>query len=203
MKRSETGNFKTIMFNQLLKTTCKDFLTNAKQSRSDWIKNPKTFDQATAQMEFTNLYTNFSSAGDWDRADEEQAKIIALTTELTDTKSQIAKLSKGPKPAGVKGVVRKGLEAWRFTYTGNTKTVDDVKYIFCKDRGRKDAEGSGGMYIPSLHNHAEWKATKEEKRTNWKEGRKDSKAAKRKASKIEPELDPAPASSTSTLALAK
>ena len=57
--------------------------------------------------------------------------------------------------------------------------------------------------MPSPHNHAEWKAVKEEKRTNWKEGRKDSKAAKRKASKIEPELDPAPASNTSTLALAK
>ena len=85
------------MFNQLLKNTCKDFLKNVKQSRSDWIKNPKTFDQATAQMEFTNLYTNFSSAGDWDRANEEQAKIIALTTELTDTKAQIAKLLKNPK----------------------------------------------------------------------------------------------------------
>ena len=86
-------------------------------------------------MEFTHLNTNFSSAGDWDRADEEQAKIIAVTTELTDTKAQIAKLSKGPKPAGVKGVVSKGLEAWRFSYTGKTKTSDDVKYVFCKDHG--------------------------------------------------------------------
>ena len=40
----------------------------------------KKFDQATAMSEFTNLYTNFSSAGSWDKADEEQAKIIALTT---------------------------------------------------------------------------------------------------------------------------
>ena len=57
--------------------------------------------------------------------------------------------------------------------------------------------------MPSPHNHAEWKAAKEEKRTNWNEGRKYSKAAKRKASKIEPELDPAHVPSTSTLALAK
>ena len=81
-------------------------------------------------MEFTNLYTNFPSAGDWDRADEEQAKIIASTTELTDTKAQIAKLSKGPKPAGVKGAVRKGLEAWNFIYAGKAKIFDDVKYVF-------------------------------------------------------------------------
>ena len=94
-------------------------------------------------MEFTNLYTNFSSAGDWDRADKEQANIIALKTELTDTKAQLSKLSKGPKPAGVKGVVRKGLKAWRFTYTGKTKTVDDVKYVFCKDHGRNECQTRG------------------------------------------------------------
>ena len=59
------------------------------------------------------------------------------------------------------------------------------------------------MYMPSPHNHAEWQAVKDKKRTNWKEGRKDLKAAKHKASKIEPELDPAPVPSTSTLALDK
>ena len=59
------------------------------------------------------------------------------------------------------------------------------------------------MYMPSPHNHSEWQAAKDEKSKNWKEGRKESKAAKRKASKLEPELDPAPVPSTSTLALAK
>ena len=49
----------------------------------------------------------------------------------------------------------------------------------------------------------EWKSAKEEKRTNWKEGRKDPKSAKRKASKIKPELAPAPVPSHSTRALAK
>ena len=96
-----------------------------------------------------------------------------MTTELTDTTDQIAKLSKGPKPAGVKGAVRKGLEAWKFIYAGKAKTVDDFKYVFCKDHRRKDAEGRGGRYMPSPHNHAEWQAAKDEKRTNCKEGRKD------------------------------
>ena len=108
----------TIFFDQLIKSSCKDFLTNVKQARSDWIKNPQKFDQATAMMEFTNLYTNFSSAGDWDRADKEQAKIIALTTELTETKAQVVKLSKSPKPSAGKGIVRKGLKAWKFVYVG-------------------------------------------------------------------------------------
>ena len=63
--------FNTIMFDQRLKTSCKDFLNRIKQARSDWIKNPNKFNQATAISEFTNFYTNFSSAGDWDKADEE------------------------------------------------------------------------------------------------------------------------------------
>ena len=62
--------FNTIMFDQLLKTSCNDFLANVKQARSDWIKKQKKFDQATAMLEFSNLYTNFSSTGNWDKADE-------------------------------------------------------------------------------------------------------------------------------------
>ena len=85
------------MFDQLLKTSCKDFLTNIKKARINWIKKPKKFDQATAMSKFTNLYTNFSSTGDWDKADKEQAKIISLTTDIKDTKSQVAKLPKPPQ----------------------------------------------------------------------------------------------------------
>ena len=95
-ERFSDQRFNTIMFDQLLKTSCKDFLTNVKQARSYWIKNPKKFDEATAMSDFRNLYTKFSSAVDWEKAYEEQAKIIALKTELKDTKAQVAKLS--PKP---------------------------------------------------------------------------------------------------------
>ena len=59
--------------------------------------------------EFTNLYTNFSSAGDWDKSDEEQANIIALTTKLKDTKAKVAKLSKAPKNPASTGTAWRGL----------------------------------------------------------------------------------------------
>ena len=62
------------------------------------------------------------------------------------------------------------------------------------------------MYMKSPNSHVEWKTTRDEKRYNWKEGRKDSKAAKDKASKLDPDPDSpdaAPAPSSSTLALAK
>ena len=54
--------FNTIMFDQLLKTSCKKLLTKINQARSDLIKNLNKIEQATAMSEFTNLYINFSSA---------------------------------------------------------------------------------------------------------------------------------------------
>ena len=57
--------------------------------------------------------------------------------------------------------------------------------------------------MKSPHNHPEWKAQRDAGRLAWKEGRKDKRAAKRKAS----ESGPNPASSTpansTTLSLAK
>ena len=144
--------------------------------------------------EFTNLYTNFSSAGDWDKSDEEQTKIIALTDGLKDTKAQVAKLSKAPKTPDATGTARKGLGAWKFENVGKFKTVDNVKHVWCKEHGLKDIEVVGGMYMKSPHNHPEWKAQRDAVRLYWKEGRKDKRSAKRKAS----ESGPNPASSTST-----
>ena len=131
------------MFDQLLKTICKEFLANVKQARSNWIKNPKKFDQATAMSEFTHLYTNFSSAGDWDKADEEQSKTVALTTNLNDTKDQVAKLSKSPKAPAATGTARIGIEAWKFNNVKNSKTTDSVKHMWWKEHGRNYTEGVG------------------------------------------------------------
>ena len=47
--------FVTIIFDQLLKSICEDFITNIKQSKSDWIKNPKKFDCASVVIDFTKL----------------------------------------------------------------------------------------------------------------------------------------------------
>ena len=195
--------FNTIIFDQLLNTSCKGFLANVKQARSNWIKNPKKFDQATAISEFTNLYTNFSSTSDWDKSDEEQAKIIALTTELKDTKAQVAKLPKAPKTPAATGTSQRGLKAWKFENVGKFKTVDNVKHVWCKEHGRKDTEGVGGMYMKFPPDHLEWKAQRDAGRLAWKERRKDKISPKCKAS----ESGPNPASSTSansaTLSLAK
>ena len=93
--------------------------------------------------EFTNLYTNFSSAGDWDKADEEQSNTVALTTNLNDTKDQVAKLSKSPKAPAATGTARIGIEAWKFNNVKNSKTTDSVKHMWWKEHGRNYTEGVG------------------------------------------------------------
>ena len=155
--------FNTIMFD-------KDFLTNVKQARSDWIKNPNKFNQATAMSDFKNLYTNFYSAANWDKADEEQAKIVALTTELKDTKAQVAKLLKAPKTPAATGTAWRGMETWKFRNVGKLKTVNNVKRVWCKEHGHKDTYGVGGMCMKFPHEQPEWKAQRDTGRLAWKEG---------------------------------
>ena len=74
--------FVTIMFDQLLKSSYEEFLTNVKHAKSDWIKNPKKFDCASAMIDFTNLYRNYTSTGHWEKADANVATIIALSRSL-------------------------------------------------------------------------------------------------------------------------
>ena len=80
--------------------------------------------------EFTNLYTNLSSNGDWYKADEEQANTIALTTKLKYTKAQVSKLSKAPKTPTATSTSQRVLGAWKFENVGKFKTVDNVNHVW-------------------------------------------------------------------------
>ena len=90
--------FVTIIFDQLLKSSCEDFLINVKQSKSDWIENPKKFDCASAMIDFKNLYTNYTSTGHWDKANANAAMITALLNSLN--KECNKNRSKAPKTPG-------------------------------------------------------------------------------------------------------
>ena len=86
------------MFDQLLKSSCEDFLTNFKQAKRNWTKNPKKFYYASATIELTTMYTNYTTTGNWDMADYNAAMIISLVTAL---KKELNKNSpKVPKNPG-------------------------------------------------------------------------------------------------------
>ena len=50
-------SFHTNMFTQLEKSTCNNFLTNLKEAKTRWIKDPDAFNQATKIGGLIKLYT--------------------------------------------------------------------------------------------------------------------------------------------------
>ena len=183
--------FLTIMFDQLLKSSCKYFLTNFKQAKSDWINNPMKFDCANTIIDFTNLYTNYTSTCHWDKVDVNAATIISLVTSLKKERDKNS--HKVPMTPGAPGNGGSGLETCKFENFGKFKTVGGVKHVFCTDHGRKDERGNGRIYMPFLHDHTKWLAAKQKKQYAWKENRKKAKATgKFKAPNADPAYDAAP-----------
>ena len=81
--------------------------------------------------------------------------------------------------------------------------MDSVNHVWCKECGRKDTEVVGGMRMKSPHNHPEWKAQRDAGRLAWKEGRKDKRAAKRKASESGTNHASSTSTNSATTSLAK
>ena len=158
--------FVTIMFDQILKSSFKYFLTNVKQSNSNWIKKPKKFDCTSAIIFFTNLYTNYTSTGHWEKSDSNADTIIALVTALKKERNK--NIPKVPKTPGVPSDGHPGLEIWKFESVGKFNTAGGVKHMFCTDNGRKDDRGCGGMYMPFLYDHHEWLFDKQKRQAYWK-----------------------------------
>ena len=143
--------FVTIMFYQILKSSYKEFFTNVKQAKRDWTENPKNFDCASAMVDLTKLYTNYTYIGHRDKADDNAATIIALVTALKkESDKDIPKVTKNP---GSPGDGRPGLEIWKFDNVGKFKNIDGVKHLFCTEHGHKNDKGNDEMYMLFPHNH--------------------------------------------------
>ena len=158
--------FVTIMFDHILKSSCKDFIKNFKQAKSDWIKNPKKFDCVSAMIDFTNLYTRYISTGHWYKTDANTDMIIYLVTTLNKERNK--NILRFPKTPDTPRDGRPGLEISKFENVGKFKTVGGVNHVFCTDHGRKYDKGSSVMYIPLPHDYPELLASKQKKQAAWK-----------------------------------
>ena len=58
--------FTTLVFDELVKTNCPNFLDNVKAERAKWIKRPSTFDMPQCIINLTALYMNYNHTGLWD-----------------------------------------------------------------------------------------------------------------------------------------
>jgi hypothetical protein len=176
--------FNTTMFAQLEKSTCDDFLTEVKSSKSRWIRSPETFNSANEIGDLVKLYTNFASNGDWSRSQDRHTKMVAMATELykeqQKNRSRDPLKSRIPKKARVGEKTNgSGIEQWKFKKEGKSKSVAGSKYVWCQHHGHKDETGKqSGMYMLEPHDHADWVKKKEEKLQNWKAKRAAGAASK-------------------------
>ena len=117
--------FNIIVFDELSKSSCKYFLNNVKQAKSDLIKDPDTSYCIQSMINLTNLYTNYTSTGHWTKYDEDrEAKIIALATAHHNEQMKNENSSKKSTALGVQPVI----DTWKFVYERKFNTGNGIKY---------------------------------------------------------------------------
>ena len=124
-------SFATLIFDELVKTNCPNFLDNVKAERAKWIKRPSTFVMPQCIINLTALYTNYKQTGLWDkRAPNHKAQLIAMATHLKEkmnaNKSTCRKNPSKPKPAANQSGAGK-LSNWLFKDVGPTKCGPNKK----------------------------------------------------------------------------
>ena len=80
-------------------------------------------------IDFTNLYTNYTSTSHWEKADANADTIIALITALR--KEHNTNTPKAPKTPGAPGNGLPGHKRRKFENVGKFKNVGGVKHMFC------------------------------------------------------------------------
>ena len=123
------------MFDELTKSSCKDLLNNVNQAKINWIKEPGKIDCPQIMIDLTNLYTNYTSTGHWTKDDDDsEANIITLATALHRERTKNYNRPMKSTTTGVQPI----LQPCKFAQDKKLKTIDGVKYMFCKDHGLKD-----------------------------------------------------------------
>ncbi len=133
------------------------------------IQDPKCTVPFVIQTGCTK-YVNLVGANEWNVTSAKATKIIAFTTALNDCKKKFNELKSkveasggssknggktGGNPGGYKPVGKLKLKVpeWQIKFQGMTTTVDDKKWVWCKEH---KSEGLfDGMYMPNGHNHDE------------------------------------------------
>jgi len=156
-------------FNALLTSKNTEFNVYIQRHKDAWEEG-KTFTLDGISADAINKYNNLVHQKIWNKADPKDAKLLALTTEVQDLKSQI----KSSEYEGASGTSKcKGnfqLEAWRMKKDVAKKVVDGVQYWWCPHHKREGV--FDGLYMPHDPNkgHEEW-----QRRKNERKAKKDKK----------------------------
>ena len=158
-------------------------------------------------------YTNLVGSGSWRLESSKHAQIIALTTQLSELKTELQALSKNNKtkdsddktPSGEKKYGN--FEAWRLTKVNNNVEFNMIekngkKFYWCDQHQYPGCETKGMYVFHKPDEHDAWKARKDE--FNKKRGKKNGPSTTTPASSSSPAAPTSAASTNaSKLSLAK
>ena len=147
-----------------------------------WQMNKEIVTPQSLMDDAGTYYTNLVGSGSWKLESSKHAQIIALTTQLSELKTELHLLSKNNKTKDLNDKTPSGdkkygnFEAWRLTKVNNNVKFNmveknDKNFYWC-DQHQYPKNENKGMYV--LHKPAEhdaWKARKDE--LNKKRGKKN------------------------------
>ena len=127
-------------------------------------------------------YTNLVGSGSWKLESSKHAQIIALTTQLSELKTELHSLSKNNKTKNLDEKTPSGdkkygnFEAWRLTKVNNNVEFnmvekDGKKFYWCDQHQYPGCETKGMYVFHKPTEHDLWKARKDE--FNKKRGKKN------------------------------
>ena len=170
------GDLFTILSTAKNTTFC-DFIS---RERIEWNRTEDDSINVESLLHDSLLqYHNMVASGDWNKTDNMDSKITSL---LTDHLSKVGfqshnhkkNTSKPPsnqsKPSlnhNKKSSI-KGLDAWRMTKDGDSKTMDGKTYYWCPDH--KYPGNFDGLYMPHRpgEGHRRWKEKRDNRRSLYK-----------------------------------
>ncbi len=182
--------FVTNLFRALKSSPTKNSLSFVDQLKSQWITEDITFPYDIIQK-LDKMHCNMVADGSWLNTNEQNTKIVALTSAIQEVKKKYGELAKkvlfdidpkggssnkkgGACSAAGKQQMKTCCPEWQVTKKGNTIDHEGCKYVLCPKHTSKDGS-INGLYMPLPHDHDEWVKTKADKMAAFKKQKEEAK----------------------------
>lgn len=155
-------------FNALLTSKNMEFTTYIQRHKDEWEEG-KSYTLDAISIDAVNKFNNMVHQKLWNKADPKDAKLLALTTEVQDLKSQLKCTAVESSFGSNKRNGNSQLDAWRMKKGDEKKIVDGIQYWWCPHHKREGV--FDGLYMPHDpdEGHAEWQRRKDERKKKSKD----------------------------------
>lgn len=170
VKRGQTmDDFVECFFQGLKSFKNRDFHNHVCTKQTEWraSTDPDTRQSIDVLVaDFRNLYVNLNSAKEWGVVDPADAKLLALSTQVSELQSQLAAAKSASyfTPANTSSSHKRQaptkFDIRRTVHEGKTKFIDGVEYEYC-DKGHHNHQSKGMYFVKGTHDHDAWQAKKD------------------------------------------